>query len=50
MIKEKELVKVKWFKSLGLDKDNVYFWINEFKFSRNLENTKQALNALTLMY
>ena len=35
---------VKWFKSLGLDKDNVYFWINEFKFSRNLENTKQALN------
>lgn len=35
---------VKWFESLGLDKDNVYFWINEFKFSRNLENTKQALN------
>lgn len=35
---------IKWFESLGLDKDNVYFWINEFKFSRNLENTQEAIN------
>lgn len=34
----------KWFQSLGLNKDDVYFWINEFKLSRNLDNAKQALN------
>lgn len=35
---------IKWFTSLGLDRNNVYFWINEFKFSRNLENSQQAIN------
>lgn len=37
-------VFVKWFESLGLDKHDVYFWIGEFEFSRNLENTKQIAN------
>lgn len=37
-------VFVEWYESLGLKKDNVYFWINEFKFSRNLENTQQVAN------
>ena len=35
---------VKWFKSLGLNKNDVYFWINEYKFSKNLENSQQAIN------
>lgn len=34
----------KWFESLGLGKHDVYFWINEYKFSRNLENSQQAIN------
>lgn len=37
-------VFVKWFESLGLNKNDVYFWINEYEFSRNLENTKQIAN------
>lgn len=37
-------VFVKWYESLGLKKDNVYFWINEYKFSRNLESLQQATN------
>lgn len=37
-------VFVKWYESLGLNKNDVYFWINEFKFSRNLENTQQIAN------
>ena len=37
-------VFVKWYESLGLNKNDVYFWINEFRFSRNLENTQQIAN------
>ncbi|GEN48909.1 hypothetical protein [Ligilactobacillus pobuzihii] len=37
-------VFVKWCESVGLDRNDVYFWINEFKFSRNLENTQQIAN------
>lgn len=37
-------VFVEWYESLGLNKNNVYFWINEFKFSKNLENTQQVAN------
>lgn len=37
-------VFTKWYESLGLDRHDVYFWINEFEFSQNLENTKQIAN------
>ena len=41
-------VFAEWYESLGLNKHNVYFWINEFKFSRNLENSQQIANFGTL--
>lgn len=37
-------VFTEWYESLGLKRNNVYFWINEFKFSGNLENTQQVAN------
>lgn len=37
-------VFAKWYESLGLKKHTVYYWINVYEFSRNLEDTKQLEN------
>lgn len=37
-------VFAKWYESLGLKKDNVYYWIHVYEYSRNLEDTRQLEN------
>lgn len=37
-------VFAKWYESMGLNKNTVYYWINIYEFSTNLEDTNQLEN------